>query len=299
MSYQPRRIVDVVDDPSEGDEVSTAEQNPRRSADSLFEKLLHRADIVLAAVTVVATSAAVVLGSTVATAEAASPPVVGASAGTLVSGELSMDAPILLSSRSDGTAVALSRRYSTDLLTVRSGPSSDSKSIGQLGIAAEVEVTTEVSGDYRKVVFGDDFGWVLAKSLTKSESDAAPRGTSMKPCSRGSAVENHLRKGTIFIYRSVCPLFPEVNSYGGYRSSGREFHKNGRALDIMLTPTKESALGWRIAKYLTSHADTFNIDHVIFEQHIWTPSSPTWKLMEDRGSITENHFNHVHVAIKS
>lgn len=299
MSYQPRRIVDVVDDSVDTEEISSDEQNPRRVLDSLFEKLFHRADVVLAAVTVVATSVAVVLGGTVATAEAASPPVAGASAGTLVAGELSMDAPILLSSRSDGTAVALSRRYSSDSLTVRSEPKSDSKALGQLGIASAVQVTTEVSGDYRKIVFEGGFGWVLSKTLTKSEADAAPTGTSMKPCSRGSAVENRLRKDTIFIYRSVCPLFPEVNSYGGYRGGGRQFHKNGRALDIMLTPGKESALGWRIAKYLTSHASTFNIDHVIFEQHIWTPSSPTWRLMEDRGSINENHFNHVHVAIKA
>jgi hypothetical protein len=58
-------------------------------------------------------------------------------------------------------------------------------------------------------------------------------------------------------------------------------------------------MGWRIAKYLTSHASTFHIDHVIFEQKIWTPSSPTWSHMADRGSVTANHFNHVHVAVRA
>jgi hypothetical protein len=95
----------------------------------------------------------------------------------------------------------------------------------------------------------------------------------------------------------VCPLFPAVNSYGGWRAGGMQFHKNGRALDIMLTPGQESALGHRIANYLIAHAALFKIDHIIFEQHIWTPSTPHWRKMGDRGSLNANHFNHVHVAV--
>jgi hypothetical protein len=108
-----------------------------------------------------------------------------------------------------------------------------------------------------------------------------------------------LRKDTVHIYRSVCALFPAVNSYGGWRSGGLPFHKNGRAVDIMLTPGAESALGHRIANYLIAHAKDFNVDHIIFEQQIWTPSTPHWRHMADRGSITANHFNHVHVAIRA
>ena len=35
---------------------------------------------------------------------------------------------------------------------------------------------------------------------------------------------------TVHIYRSVCALFPGVNSYGGWRAGGMAFHKNGRAV---------------------------------------------------------------------
>ena len=121
----------------------------------------------------------------------------------------------------------------------------------------------------------------------------------MAPCPRGSAVEARLRTDTIRIYRSVCALFPGVNSYGGWRAGGLPFHKNGRAVDIMLTPRAESALGWRIAKYLVANAKTFNIDHIIFEQKIWTPRSPYWRHMADRGGTTANHYDHVHVAIRA
>ncbi|MBI5027849.1 MAG: hypothetical protein HZB48_03365, partial [Actinobacteria bacterium] len=133
-------------------------------------------------------------------------------------------------------------------------------------------------------------------------SDAAPveaAGTTWNPCNRGSGVESRLRKDTVHIYRSVCALFPAVNSYGGWRAGGLPFHKNGRALDIMLTPRAESALGHRIANYLIKHAKVFNIDHIIFEQHIWTPGTPHWRKMADRGSLNANHFNHVHVAIRA
>ena len=67
----------------------------------------------------------------------------------------------------------------------------------------------------------------------------------------------------------------------------------------MLTPGAESALGHRIANYLIAHAKAFNIDHIIYRQRIWTPYSPTWRAMANRGSATANHMDHVHVSMKS
>jgi len=192
----------------------------------------------------------------------------------------------------------VSRQFTTSSLNVRAKADSSSKLVGHVSAGTEVNATSEISGDYRQVVYSDGLGWVLNDELTKVDPDAGiPDGTSMEPCDRGSAVENKLRKATIFIYRSVCPLFPAVNSFGGWRAGGMQFHKNGRALDIMLTPGKESALGHRIANYLIAHASLFKIDHIIFEQHIWTPSTPHWRKMADRGSLNANHYNHVHVAV--
>lgn len=38
----------------------------------------------------------------------------------------------------------------------------------------------------------------------------------------------------------------------------------------------------------------------IFEQHIWSSRLPQqgWNKMEDRGSITQNHYDHVHISVK-
>lgn len=296
MSYQPRRVADLGDQSVETADAEVAVEAPRHGTDSLVEKLFHRAGGLIAGITVVAAAGTVFLGASGSSAAAVAPQ---APPVAMVSQELTGAAPGVLLVKSEPQFMAVSVQYSTAALTVRAKADKSSEALGKLPAATEVAATAELDGDYRQVLFNDQLGWVLAKSLSDSLTAAVPSGTSMEPCSRGSAVENRLRKDTIFIYRSVCPLFPGVNSYGGWRAGGRQFHKAGRALDIMLTPGAESAMGWRIAKYLTSHAATFNIDHVIFEQKIWTPSKPTWTHMADRGSITENHFNHVHVAIRA
>lgn len=100
--------------------------------------------------------------------------------------------------------------------------------------------------------------------------------------------------------------FPEVNDIGGYRPSsgnGRDDHTNGFALDIMVYDDK--ALGDRIAKFLTDNAEELDVDYQIWYQRIWNPpggqnggsdAPGQWRKMEDRGSPTENHIDHVHVT---
>jgi len=86
---------------------------------------------------------------------------------------------------------------------------------------------------------------------------------------------------------------------GGYRPSSLSNHQKGLAIDFMLTQGAESALGWTIAKYAAAHAGELNINHIIFEQRIWTPRNPTWRMMENRGSATANHMDHVHISMNS
>ncbi len=301
MSYQPRRVADVVDDPAAEDTEPVAENTPRRAETSLVDKLFHRGGGLAAAVTVAATAAAVLIGATGGAASAVGVPI--AAAAPVPSQQLIADQLVFVkptrSNAASTTAMAVSRQFTEGSLNVRSEPTQDAKLLGRVSAATQVEATSDVEGDYRKIVFKDGFGWVLSDELSDAAEAAVPEGTSMEPCSRGSQVENKLRKTTIFIYRSVCPLFPDLNSVGGWRAGGMAFHKNGRALDLMLTPGEESAMGWRITKYLIAHRAVFKIDHIIFEQKIWTPSSGRWKKMADRGSINANHFNHVHVAVVS
>jgi hypothetical protein len=321
--YQPRRVADPIVTaepvlPSRGLDFSAPSLHhaaARRAAPSITDRLLSRSAMTLAAVTVAATAGAVVLGSNggaavalgSTTPEAATSPSLVPDAAapatetvrTLTADQLAE--PIAATTRSRKAPLALlslSRLYTTGTLNVRDIAKNSGKLLGALDTGVRVSATSDVAGKYRKIEFGKGYGWVLESSLT----DAGPveaAGTTWAPCPRGSAVENKLRKDTIHIYRSVCALFPAVNSYGGWRAGGMPFHKNGRAVDIMLTPGAESALGHRIANYLIKHAKDFRVDHIIFEQQIWTPSTPHWRHMADRGSITANHFNHVHVAIRA
>jgi hypothetical protein len=140
--------------------------------------------------------------------------------------------------------------------------------------------------------------WVLKTYLARTKPKATtamatPTGVSGRPCPDGSSVESGLQANTVKLYRAVCAAFPAVSSWGGRSGSGD--HGAGRALDIMCT----GSLGDSIAQYVRSHASSFGVSEVIWEQHIWSVqrSSEGWRLMEDRGSTTANHYDHVHVSV--
>ncbi|MGY1620895.1 LysM peptidoglycan-binding domain-containing protein [Geodermatophilus sp. SYSU D00965] len=82
---------------------------------------------------------------------------------------------------------------------------------------------------------------------------------------------------------------------GGTRSSAVDphGHPSGLALDYMVL--SDAALGDAIAQYQIDHWDELGVEYVIWQQRILTSPTGSWKPMEDRGSATANHFDHVHV----
>ena len=91
----------------------------------------------------------------------------------------------------------------------------------------------------------------------------------------------------------MCAQFPQVTAYGGLRSDGE--HGQGRALDIMIS----GATGDAIAEYARANASVLGVSEVLWAQRIWTVqrSSEGWRYFADRGSVTANHFDHVHVTV--
>jgi hypothetical protein len=71
-------------------------------------------------------------------------------------------------------------------------------------------------------------------------------------------------------------------------------HATGRALDLMVR--NEAAGDW-IRNYIWKNRERLRLQHVIWEQHITsTVTQPgVRRKMADRGSVTENHYDHVHV----
>jgi hypothetical protein len=196
-------------------------------------------------------------------------------------------------------AVKLQPRWTTTRLNVRSRPGASSKLLTVLDVRVKVLVTGAVRGQWAEVAWKKRTAWVLKTYLARTKPKATalamatPTGVSGAPCPDGSSVESGLQPNTVKLYRAVCAAFPAVNSWGGRSGSGD--HGAGRALDIMCT----GSLGDSIAAYVRSHASSFGVSEVIWEQRIWSVqrSSEGWRPMEDRGSTTANHYDHVHVSV--
>jgi hypothetical protein len=82
---------------------------------------------------------------------------------------------------------------------------------------------------------------------------------------------------------------------GGTRASATDpnGHPSGLALDYMVGSDAE--LGDAIAQYTIDHWTSLGVEYVIWQQRMLSSPTGSWKPMEDRGSPTENHMDHVHV----
>ena len=57
--------------------------------------------------------------------------------------------------------------------------------------------------------------------------------------------------------------------------------------------------GYDIAAWAQANASRLGIMYIIYRQRIWDirMASSGWVPMEDRGSITANHYDHVHISV--
>ncbi|MFB4305372.1 coiled-coil domain-containing protein [Actinomadura sp. GTD37] len=80
-------------------------------------------------------------------------------------------------------------------------------------------------------------------------------------------------------------------------------HGSGHACDFMVTTGgvmasgSAQAQGDRAAQYAISHASALGIKYVIWRQRIYDMRSPGWRAMENRGGVTANHYDHVHISV--
>jgi hypothetical protein len=92
---------------------------------------------------------------------------------------------------------------------------------------------------------------------------------------------------------------------GCYRPGSDGEHPLGRACDFMLStggvlPTAAKVqLGYQVAAWAQANASRLGIMYIIYRQRIWDirMGSSGWVPMPDRGSITANHFDHVHISV--
>jgi len=92
-----------------------------------------------------------------------------------------------------------------------------------------------------------------------------------------------------------------LTSFSGYRPGDSGDHGKGLAIDFMVPVS--SALGDQIAEYAVQNMASRGINYIIWKQRFYAPYDSKygpaymWNPMPDRGSVTENHYDHVHVSM--
>lgn len=109
-----------------------------------------------------------------------------------------------------------------------------------------------------------------------------------------------LQPQTAAFKEEVANLFG-ITSFSGYRPGDSGDHGKGLAIDFMVPVS--STLGDQIADYAIQNMASRGISYIIWKQRFYAPFDSkygpayTWNPMPDRGSVTENHYDHVHVTM--
>jgi hypothetical protein len=201
-------------------------------------------------------------------------------------------------------------RYTTASLNLRTAPDRGSDVVAVVSAGTKVSVTAAVHNGYRFISYNGRGRWISNKYLSSNKpktsttvrsgsttvrSGSSSGGISTAPCPGDSAVESGLTQDAIRVHRALCARYPQISSFGGRRASSG-FHGTGQAVDAMIS---SSSVGWDIANWTRANASKLGVSEVIYYQKIWTVqrSSEGWRAMEDRGSATANHYDHVHVSV--
>ncbi|TDE38206.1 hypothetical protein E1289_03040 [Actinomadura sp. 6K520] len=102
----------------------------------------------------------------------------------------------------------------------------------------------------------------------------------------------------------IARLFGPFPVIGCYRSNAdAQDHGHGRACDFMqstggrMPSAGAMRHGDQVARYAVQHARRLGVSYVIWKQHIWNVRGGGWRPMPDRGSLTQNHYDHVHISV--
>ena len=143
----------------------------------------------------------------------------------------------------------------------------------------------------------------VATSEAAPDAPAASEAPAAQPASTNTLpTDPHLQPQAEAFRQDVAAKFGLTN-IGGYREGDPQDHGNGRAVDVMVPVGSE--VGNQVAQYAVDNIANAGISYVIYRQHFYAPvdniygPANTWNQMPDRGSITENHYDHVHVSFNA
>ena len=138
------------------------------------------------------------------------------------------------------------------------------------------------------------------QSQTPSITYSAPAAPDYAGLAVAKSENAGLQPQTAAFKEEIANLFG-ITSFSGYRPGDSGDHGKGLAIDFMVPVS--SALGDQIAEYAVQSMASRGINYIIWKQRFYAPYDSkygpayTWNQMPDRGSVTENHYDHVHVSM--
>ncbi len=138
------------------------------------------------------------------------------------------------------------------------------------------------------------------ETKTASTTYAAPAAPDYAGLAVAKSENAGLQPQTAAFKEEIANLFG-ITSFSGYRLGDSGDHGKGLAIDFMVPEGSE--LGDKIAEYAIQNMASRGISYIIWKQRFYAPfdskygPANTWNPMPDRGSVTENHYDHVHVSM--
>ena len=138
------------------------------------------------------------------------------------------------------------------------------------------------------------------ETKTTSATYAAPAAPDYAGLAVAKSENAGLQPQTAAFKEEIANLFG-ITSFSGYRPGDSGDHGKGLAIDFMVPESSE--LGDKIAEYAIQNMASRGISYIIWKQRFYATfdskygPANTWNPMPDRGSVTENHYDHVHVSM--
>lgn len=181
-------------------------------------------------------------------------------------------------------------RWTTTDLNIWTRPDDRAVRLGVLDEATKVRITGRAMQGRQEVVLDGTSRWVTAGYL--SDSTPEPEPSLGGQCTNGTTVPAGVSANIRAVHQAVCANFPSITTYGTLRSDGE--HSQGIAVDIMVS----GSVGQQVADFVRQYSSAMGVSYVIHARRIWSVqrSAEGWRSMADRGSVTANHYDHVHVT---
>ena len=138
------------------------------------------------------------------------------------------------------------------------------------------------------------------ESKTVSITYVAPAAPDYAGLAVAKSENTGLQPQTAAFKEEIASLFG-ITSFSGYRPGDSGDHGKGLAIDFMVPEGSE--LGDKITEYAIQNMASRGISYIIWKQRFYAPfdskygPANTWNPMPDRGSVTENHYDHAHVSM--